>query len=89
MVIDIVQFSLRICEIFCLDNMILWNFDKGLTNQKKDLSYWPYRMNGNVEYAASGWEMYLGRNVHMSGFITWYGPPGTPGSIAPGEFRIN
>jgi hypothetical protein len=71
------------------DNLILWGFDKGVTNQKKDLSHWQYRMNGNVEYAASGWEVYLGRNVHMSGIITWYGPPATPGSIAPGVFRIN
>ncbi len=71
------------------DEPILWGYDKGVTNQKKDLTCWPYRMNGKVEYVASGWEDYLGRNVHMSGIITWYGPPGTPGSIAPGVFRIN
>ncbi|MHA2390235.1 MAG: hypothetical protein ACXACW_16055, partial [Candidatus Hodarchaeales archaeon] len=62
---------------------------KGITNQKKDLSHWPYRMNGNVEFAASGWEYYLGRNVHMSGVISWNGYVPALGSIAPGVFRIN
>ncbi len=70
------------------NNLILWGFDKGVTNQKKGLT-WPYRMNGHVEDAALDWEAYLGRNVHMSGDIVWVGAPFTPGSTAPGEFRIN
>jgi hypothetical protein len=59
---------------------------------QKDLT-WPYRMNSIVKYTASGWEEYLGRNVHMSGTIEWYYPPPPPPALpegeAPGIFRIN
>ncbi len=83
----------EIWEIYdgSLCNMILWGYDKGVTNQKKDWTHWPYRMNGHVEGAAdtAGWTEYLGRNVHMSGIITWLGQPYSPPAIAPGEFRIN
>jgi hypothetical protein len=62
--------------------LILWGYDVGITNKINT----KYHMNGNVEYAAEGWEMYLGRNVYMSGEITW--DAGLP-LYAPGTFRIN
>jgi hypothetical protein len=71
------------------DDMILWGYDKGVTNQKKDTLDWPYRMNGKAEEATFGWEKYSGRNVYMSGTISWLGAPFTKGSTAPGIFRIN
>lgn len=55
-----------------------------------------YRMNGEIDVAAEPFEMWLGRNVHMSGIITWQFitlPDGTViGPVpetAPGTFRIN
>jgi hypothetical protein len=63
--------------------LILQGHDVGITNKINT----NYHMNGNVEYAAAGWEMYLGRNVYMSGEIIW-DPAGFPLS-APGTFRIN
>jgi len=65
------------------DELILWGYDVGITNKINS----KYHMNGNVEYAADGWEMYLGHNVHMSGEILW-DPTGLPLS-APGTLRIN
>ena len=53
-----------------------------------------YRMNGQIEEAAAPFEGWLGRNVHMSGVITWQvlstpdGPVVVP-ATAPGTFRIN
>lgn len=53
-----------------------------------------YRMNGEIEVAESPFEGWLGRNVHMSGEITWQvlqtpdGPMVVP-ETAPGIFRIN
>lgn len=49
-----------------------------------------YRMNGEIEVAASPFEGWLGRHVHMSGEITWILDEGVPvPSTAPGTFRIN
>jgi hypothetical protein len=53
-----------------------------------------YRMNGEIDVATEPFEMWLGRNVHMSGIITWQvldtpdGPVIAP-ATAPGTFRIN
>ena len=49
-----------------------------------------YRMNGEITEATGDFEMWMGRNVHMSGVITWQGsaPPYAPFQ-APGTFRIN
>jgi len=49
-----------------------------------------YRMNGKIEEAIYPFEDWMGRNVHMSGMITWQGsaPPYAPYQ-APGTFRIN
>ena len=65
------------------DELKLWGYDVGITNKINT----NYHMNGNVEYTAAGWEMYLGRNVYMSGEIIW-DPAGFPLN-APGTFRIN
>ncbi|UCH14591.1 MAG: hypothetical protein JSV22_01175 [Bacteroidales bacterium] len=53
-----------------------------------------YRMNGEIEVATAPFEGWLGRNVHMSGVITWQnlGTPEAPviaPATAPGTFRIN
>jgi len=64
--------------------LVLWGYDVGITNKINS----KYHMNGNVEYAAEGWEMYLGRNVHMSGEIIWDSNTGYP-LYAPGTLRIN
>jgi hypothetical protein len=66
------------------DELILCGHDVGITNRINS----KYHMNGNVEYAAEGWETYLGRNVHMSGEIIWDEITGFP-LEAPGTFRIN
>ena len=53
-----------------------------------------YRMNGEIDVANEPFELWLGRNVHMNGFITWQiletpdGPVVVP-NTAPGTFRIN
>ena len=53
-----------------------------------------YRMNGEIDLAREPFEEWLGRNVHMSGIITWQtlqtpeGPVVAP-DTAPGIFRIN
>lgn len=46
--------------------------------------------NGNVEFAKAGgpFEMWLGRNVHLDGIITWVVPCVLPEG-ATGTFRIN
>ena len=66
------------------DELILCGHDVGITNRINS----KYHMNGNVEYAAEGWETYLGRNVHMSGEIIWDEITGFP-LYAPGTFRMN
>ncbi|MHA1979267.1 MAG: hypothetical protein ACW98I_20360 [Candidatus Hodarchaeales archaeon] len=53
-----------------------------------------YVMNGEIDVATWPFEMWLGRNVHMCGIITWQifetpdGPVVAP-ATAPGIFRIN
>jgi len=53
-----------------------------------------YRMNGEIDEANEPFEMWYGRNVHMSGVITWQvletpdGPVIAP-KTASGIFRIN
>ncbi|UCE95556.1 MAG: hypothetical protein JSV51_07480 [Candidatus Bathyarchaeota archaeon] len=62
---------------------ILLGTDKGVVSWKNN----KYRMNGIVTQA-TGNRMHLeGRNVHMSGYITW-AAPGLP-ETAPGAFHIN
>jgi hypothetical protein len=53
-----------------------------------------YRMNGEIEEAKPPFEEWLGRQVHMSGVITWQiletpGGPVVAPATAPGIFRIN
>jgi hypothetical protein len=51
-------------------------------------------MNGEIDVANAPFAEWLGRNVHMSGVITWQvldtpdGPIVAP-ETAPGTFRIN
>jgi hypothetical protein len=66
--------------------IILAGTDKGITNIEKDMT-WKYRMNGIVDCTAPEWEVYSGRNVHMSGTITWVKIEEE--ATAPGIFRIN
>lgn len=64
--------------------------DEGVTT----LANSKYRMNGEIEEANGEFEKWLGRNVHMSGFITWQvidtpeGPVTVP-ATAPGTLKIN
>lgn len=53
-----------------------------------------YRMNGEIDVAIQPFEGWLGRNVHMSGIITWENigtaeEPIIMPKEAPGIFRIN
>ena len=53
-----------------------------------------YVMNGEIAVAITPFEEWLGRNVHMSGVITWqnFGTPEEPIIVpdtAPGTLRIN
>lgn len=63
--------------------VVLRGYDVGITNLANN----KYHMNGSVEEAASPFEEWVGRNVHMSGDVLWY-PFGAP-QFAPGTFRIN
>jgi len=71
-------------------DLILMGTDKGVLSFANN----KYRMNGIVTEVAVGWEIYNGRNVHMSGYIEWqivYTPDGPVVAPykAPGIFRIN
>ena len=72
------------CDKTTCGTYTIVNIRPGITN----IINCKYHMNGNVEYAAEGWETYLGRNVHMSGEIIWDEITGFP-LEAPGTFRIN
>ncbi len=63
--------------------LILWGHDAGVVSLQNS----KYRMNGNVEEAFGAFEVWQGRNVHISGEIIWY-DFGAP-HYAPGIFRIN
>ncbi|MHA1947481.1 MAG: hypothetical protein ACXAC6_05675 [Candidatus Hodarchaeales archaeon] len=86
-------------EIYNLDTgVVLGGSDVGLTVlANKPPEPVKYIMNGMVLEATGGFEEWLGRNVHMSGIITWTFlilPDGTQTDIlvpdtAPGTFRIN
>ncbi len=69
------------------DNMLLTGTDEGVVS----LGGSEYRMNGVVTDAASQWSYLIGRNVHMSGYITWQVHPefGIIPATAPGTFRVN
>ena len=70
--------------------LVLWGYDAGVVAWQNN----KYRMNGNVEEASGAFEVWEGRNVHMSGEIEWQeietqeGPTLAP-HHAPGTFRIN
>ncbi|MFX1301208.1 MAG: hypothetical protein ACFFAL_05630 [Promethearchaeota archaeon] len=70
--------------------LILMGTDEGVLSFANS----KYRMNGVVTEVGVGWEIYNGRNVHMSGYIEWQtlqtpdGPVVAPYK-APGIFRIN
>ncbi len=86
-------------EIYDLsdETVVLGGPDVGVTvlaNKPPDPT--KYVMNGEIDVAADPFEEWLGRNVHMSGVITWQFitlPDGTViGPVpetAPGTFRIN
>lgn len=67
---------------------VLWGTDEGVTTPNSK-----YRMNGTIDGAESPFEVWLGRNVHMSGTIEWYDAPGMDWDgapqFAPGIFRAN
>ena len=64
-------------------NMLLEGTDKGVFSMKNG----KYRMNGVVTDAASDYSHLIGRNVHMSGNITFDPETGMP-ATAPGIYRI-
>jgi hypothetical protein len=86
-------------EIYDLsdETVVLGGPDVGVTvlaNKPPDPT--KYVMNGEIDAAAAPFEEWLGRNVHMSGVITWQFitlPDGTVigpvPATAPGTFRIN
>lgn len=63
---------------------LLTGTDKGVVSWKNN----KYRMNGVVTDAALQYEDLFGRNVHMSGIITFDPDTGLP-ATAPGVFRVN
>jgi hypothetical protein len=66
------------------DNMLLTGTDKGVVS----LDGSEYRMNGVITDASEEYAHLIGRNVHMSGYITWDPDTGLP-ATAPGTFRVN
>lgn len=68
------------------DEVLLRGDEKGTTTIRHGKnSVW--RSNGKVIEAYGGFEIWVGRNVHMSGHFTWI-VPGFPGS-GSGIIRIN
>jgi len=63
---------------------LLIGTDNGVVTWKND----KYRMNGVVTEAYGEYGHLVGRNVHMSGFITFDPDTGAP-LTAPGTFRVN
>jgi len=64
--------------------MILAGTDEGVVSPNSE-----YRMNGVVTDAAPGYEHFIGRNVHASGYITWDSVDPTLPVTGPGTFQIN
>jgi len=64
------------------DVMLLTGTDEGVVSPNSE-----YRMNGVVTDASEEYADLIGRNVHMSGYITW-AAPGLP-ETAPGTFWIH
>ena len=77
------------------ENVYLGGPDVGVTTRaNKPPDPCKYRMNGQIDAANPPFESWLGRNVHMSGIITWQvittpNGPATMPATAPGSFRIN
>ena len=72
------------------DNLLLKGTDEGVVSLANN----GYRMNGVVTEAYESFAIWDGRNVHMSGYITWQNlgteeDPIMAPQYAPGEFRIN
>jgi hypothetical protein len=71
-------------------DIVLAGTDSGVTGPNST-----YRMNGTVAEAFAPFSEWVGRNVHMSGDITWADMELPDGTIvvvpatAPGTFRIN
>jgi hypothetical protein len=67
------------------DNLLLTGTDKGVVSPNSD-----YRMSGVITDASEEYAHLIGRNVHMSGYITWQEHPefGLIPETAPGTFRI-
>ena len=79
-------------QVLDYGQILLWGYDVGQTclNGKN----YNYHMNGHVEEANGAFEVWEGRNVHMSGEIEWQeietpGGPALAPHYAPGTFRIN
>jgi len=64
-------------------DIVLSGYDSGVTSPNAK-----YRMSGAVEVAASGFDDWDGRRVHMDGEITYDETTGVP-LTAPGSFRLN
>jgi hypothetical protein len=72
-----------VLTVFEPGTILLNGTDEGVVS----LANSKYRMNGEVTEAFGDFEMWQGRNVHMSGIIVWY-PFGAP-FTAPGICRFN
>lgn len=80
----------EIYDLINPEHVYLGGPDVGVTT----LANSKYRMNGEIDVANSPFEGWLGRNVHMSGIITWQNigtvdEPIIVPATAPGIFRIN
>ena len=80
----------EIWKIWDGDSLILQGTDEGVVSLANN----KYRINGVVTEAYGDFAIWEGRNVHMSGYITWQnlGTEENPIMVpetAPGEFRIN
>ena len=80
----------EIWKIWDGDTLILQGTDEGVVSLANN----KYRMNGVVTEACGDFAIWEGRNVHMSGYITWQNlgteeNPIMAPEYAPGVFRIN
>ena len=65
--------------------LLLAGKDVGVLNMVTD----KFLANGNVELAAGPFEMWISRNVHINGIITWLDKENGIPLSATGTFRIN